>query len=59
MLQEGKYHLVSFSLEGQAEKTGSGFPKTFYGGILFVFVECLCNHSPKIRTKHFKNYISI
>ena len=27
--------------------------------MLFVFVEYLCNNCPKIRTKRFKNYISI
>ena len=47
----------SFSLEVQAEKTDSGFPKTFYGGYIFVLVEYLCNSSPKMKIKHFKNYI--
>ena len=31
----------------------------FSGGYLFVFVEYLCNRSPKIKTKNIKNYSSI
>ena len=37
----------------------SEFPKSFFGGFLFVFVEYLCNRSPKIKTKNVKNYNSI
>ena len=48
-----------FSQEVQAAKTDSGFPKTFSGENLIVFVEYLCNRSPEMRTKHSKNYISI
>ena len=35
------------------------FQKLFSGRYLFVFVEYLCNHSPKIKTKNIKNYGSI
>ena len=35
------------------------FQKYFFGGYLFIFVECLCNRSPKIKTKNIKNYSSI
>ena len=35
------------------------FQKLFSGGHLFVFVEYLCNRSPKIKTKNIKNYSSI
>ena len=31
----------------------------FSGGHLFVFVEYLCNRSPKLKTKNIKNYSSI
>ena len=41
------------------EEQNSLFPKTFFGGHLFVFVEYLCNRSPKIKTKNIKNYSSI
>ena len=41
------------------EEQNSKFPKTFFGGHLFVFVEYLCNRSPKIKTKNIKNYSSI
>ena len=41
------------------EEENSEFPKTFFGDIFFVFVEYLCNHSLKIKTKNFKNYTSI
>ena len=41
------------------EEQNSEFPKTFYGGYLFVFVEYLCNGSHKIKTKNIKNYSSI
>ena len=41
------------------EEQNSAFPKTFFGGHLFVFVEYLCNRSPKIKTKNIKNYSSI
>ena len=37
----------------------SEFPKTFFAGYLFVFVEYLYNRSPKIETKNIKNYSSI
>ena len=46
-------------LEISAGRTNLGFPKTFLGWYLFIFVECLCNYRPKMRTKYFKNYISI
>ena len=42
-----------------AEEQNSEFSKTFFGGCLFVFVEYLCNRSPKIKTKNIKNYSSI
>ena len=35
------------------------FQKLFSGGHLFVFVEYLCNRSPKIKTKNIKNDSSI
>ena len=35
------------------------FQKLFSGGHLFVFVEYLCNRSPKIKTKNIKKYSSI
>ena len=41
------------------EEQNSEFPKTFFGGYLFVFVEYLCNRSLKIKTKNIKNYSSI
>ena len=41
------------------EDQNSEFTKTFFGGYLFVFVECLCKRSPKIKTKNIKNYSSI
>ena len=56
---KGKYYLVTFFLEIQAEKTNVSFAKTFSEGYFFVFVEYLRNRSSKMRTKHFKNYISI
>ena len=40
---------------GGKNKTQS-FQKLFSGGYLFVFVEYLCNHSPKIKTKNIQNY---
>ena len=43
---------------GGENKTQS-FQKLFFGGCLFVFVEYLCNRSPKIKTKNIKNYSSI
>ena len=48
----------SFSLEDQADKIDSEFPKTFYGEYSFVFVEYFCNCIPKMRAKHFKSYTS-
>ena len=33
--------------------------KFVFGGYLFVFVEYLCNRSPKVQTKNIKNYSSI
>ena len=42
-----------------AEEQNSEFPKKFFGEYLFVFVEYLCNRSPKIKTKNIKNYSSI
>ena len=50
---------LSFSVKVQAEKTDSGFPKTFQREYLFVFVEYLCNRRLKTRAKHFINSISI
>ena len=43
----------------QVERTNSGLSKTFLVEYLFVFAEYLCNRSSKIRTKNFKNLISI
>ena len=42
---------------GGKNKTQS-FQKLFWG-YLFVFVEYLCNRSPKIKTKNIKNYSSM
>ena len=59
MLLEGQIlSSLPFFLEVQAEKTDSGFPKTFHKRYLFAFAEYLCNCNPKMRTKHFKNYFS-
>ena len=41
------------------ENQNSEFPKTFFGGHLFVFVEYLCKRSLKIKTKNIKKYSSI
>ena len=41
------------------EEQNSEFPKSFFGGHLFAFVEYLCNRSPKIKTKNIKKYSSI
>ena len=41
------------------EEQNSEFPRTFFGGYLFVFVKNLSNRSPKIKTKNIKNYSSI
>ena len=41
------------------KEQNSEFPKTFFGGYLFVFVEYLCSRSPKIKTKNIKNYSTI
>ena len=43
---------------GGKNKTQS-FQKLLIGGYLFVFVEYLCNRSPKIETKNMKNFSSI
>ena len=43
---------------GEKNKTQS-FQKIFLGGYLFVFVEYLCNHRLKIKTKNIKNSSSI
>ena len=43
---------------GRKNKTQS-FQKNFSGDIFFVFVEYLCNCSPKIKTKNIKNYSSV
>ena len=40
---------------GEKNKTHE-FPKAFFGGYLFVFVEYFCNPSPKTKTKNIKNY---
>ena len=50
---------LSFSLKLHAEKTDSGFPETFLGEYLFVYVKYLCNRSSKMKTKTFKNCILI
>ena len=42
-----------------AGRTKLRVSKIFFGGYLFVFVEYLCNWSPKIKTKNIKNYSSI
>ena len=36
------------------EEQNSEFPKTFFGGYLFAFVEYLCNCNLKIKTKYQK-----
>ena len=59
LLEEYNYLSLFFFLEVQTEKSDSGFPKTFHGGYLFVFVEYRCSRSLKLRTKLFKNYILI
>ena len=41
------------------EEQNPEFPKTFFGGYLFVFVEYFCDRSPKIKTKIIKNCSSI
>ena len=41
------------------EEQNSEFPKTFFGGYLFVFVEYVYNRSPKIKTKNIKHYSPI
>ena len=41
------------------EEQTQSFQKLFSGGHLFVFVEYLCNCSPKNKTKNIKNYSSI
>ena len=41
------------------EEQNPEFPKTFFGGYVFAFVEYLCNCSLKINTKNIKNYRSI
>ena len=41
------------------EEQNLEFPKTFFGGYLFVFVEYLRDRSPKIKTKYIKNCSSI
>ena len=56
---KGKYYLVSPPSKFRLEKTDLGFPKTFYGGYVFVFAVYLCNRSLKMTAKHIKNYISI
>ena len=43
-----------FSLKFFFRRTDLGFPKTFLEGYLFVFVEYLCDRSPKIQTKSSK-----
>ena len=43
---------------GGKNKTQS-FQKLFSGGYFFLFVEYLCDRSPKIKTKTIKNYSSI
>ena len=42
-----------------AGRTKLRVSKNFFGGYLFVFIEYLCNRSPKIKTKNIKNYSSI
>ena len=41
-----------------AGRTKLRVSKNFFRGYLFVFVEYLCNCSPKIKTKNIKNYSS-
>ena len=53
------YIICFFYLEVQTEKKSFRVFKNSLGGYVFVFVECLCNRSPKMRIKHFKNYTSI
>ena len=38
------------------EEQNAEFPKTFFGGYIFAFVEYLCNRTLKIKTKNIKNY---
>ena len=33
--------------------------KNLFRGCLFAFVKYFCNHSPKMKTKNFKNYADI
>ena len=42
-----------------AGRTKLRVSKNFFRGYLFVFVEYLCNRSPKIKIKNFKNYSSM
>ena len=42
----------------QDGRNNAEFPKTFLERYLFALVEYLCNRSPKMRTRSFKNYIS-
>ena len=49
--------LENFSFGGKSKT--QRFQKLFVGGYLLVFVEYLCNRSPKIKTKNIKNYSSI
>ena len=51
--------LILIHKQPSREKQNSEFPKTFFGGYLFVFVEYLCKRSPKIKAKYIKNYSSI
>ena len=60
MLIEGQILYSDLFLEVQAEKKIQGFQKHFTEDIfLYLLLLTFCNHIPIIRTKHFKNYISI
>ena len=50
--------MVLFPWKFRLKKTDSWFPKTFFAGYLFVFVEYFSNRNSKIRKKYCKNYIS-
>ena len=57
----GKINIIQCLLfsKSTAERTDSGFPKTFLRRYLFVFVELLCNHKlkKKIQKVYFDNFI--
>ena len=53
------HNVLSYILRFRRDEQNSEFPKHFFGGYLFVFVEYLCNRSFKIKTKTIKSYVSI